>query len=223
MRIWLFILAFPIVGCGTFKGGGDYAKNGFGYRGMGKYKPPSEYSTGIDAGDNTIDELRARERLNSREHYSPRSEFKLVWPVEFVRINRGFRPASDTKHSGVDLGGRRGMPILASHEGIVVYAGREFRGYGNMVLVEYDRQWATLYAHLDEIGVKEGTILQPGDPIGSMGDSGKTTGVHLHFELMRNRDPVDPLQWLTDAPRITKKKSVFQGRRAASRTGSSSR
>ena len=69
----------------------------------------------------------------------------LAWPVANVRINRGFRPASDPRHVGVDLGGPLGTPILAAHGGRVVYAGHDFHGYGNMVLLVRDaRGWANL-------------------------------------------------------------------------------
>ncbi|NJL23863.1 MAG: M23 family metallopeptidase [Calothrix sp. SM1_5_4] len=121
-----------------------------------------------------------------------------------VRISRGFRPPDAPRHAGMDLTGQRGSPILAAHEGIVIYAGSDFRGYGKMILVEYNSEWATLYAHLEHIAVKEGHIVSPGDPLGGMGSTGKASGVHLHFELMRHRRPVDPLPLLTRPNQIAR-------------------
>lgn len=222
---WIFSISIILSGCGTYRTGGGYRGAG-GYKGMGGFKPPSDYakpadsssveiSNGVDAGDYGGDELRAREKLNTPGHYIPRSAFKLYWPVELVRINRGFRPASDPRHEGVDLGGRRGTPILAAHEGLVIYAGNGFSGYGNMVMIEYDGQWATLYGHLDEITTRAGQIVQPGDPIGAMGATGHATGVHLHFELMQNRLPIDPVPFLTGPNKFTTGK--LKGRRSAQR------
>lgn len=95
------------------------------------------------------------------------------------------------------------MPILAAHEGVVVYAGNSFRGYGNMVLLEYNHQWATLYAHLDRIMVREGQKLRVGDKLGTMGRTGRATGVHLHFELIKNKQPIDPLLHLEPLQLLT--------------------
>ncbi|MGE0529062.1 MAG: M23 family metallopeptidase [Bdellovibrionales bacterium] len=151
--------------------------------GSGGFKRPSEYTNGQSA-------------LSEIGSYRPRESFKLFWPVKDVRLSRGFRPKNAPRHEGVDLGGKKGLPIRAAHEGIVIYSGRDFRGYGNMVLIEYDRNWATLYAHLHEIHAREGMIVRPGDPLGTMGRTGRATGVHLHFELLHKRQPVDPLPYL---------------------------
>jgi murein DD-endopeptidase MepM/ murein hydrolase activator NlpD len=87
---------------------------------------------------------------------------------------------------------------------LVIYAGNGFGGYGNMVLVEYNNEWATLYGHLESIAVREGRIVKAGDPLGGMGATGHATGVHLHFELMHNREPVDPLTLLTKGKKVAK-------------------
>jgi murein DD-endopeptidase MepM/ murein hydrolase activator NlpD len=123
--------------------------------------------------------------------------FQLRWPVSFVRITQNFEPAKNPHHKGLDLGGPRGTPILAAHEGLVVYTGRDFHGYGNMVLIEYNHEWATLYAHLQKIKVRQGQRIRAGSLVGNMGRTGHATGVHLHFELMHKKDPVDPLLHLS--------------------------
>jgi len=173
---------------------------------MGRFKPPSDYSESTDTAADVSDaEIQdARQRLNRANSYAPRGPFRLSWPVEHVRVNRGFHPPNDPQHEGIDLGGKRGVPILAAHEGLVIYAGNGFSGYGNMVMIEFNDEWATLYGHLDRIAVREGMIVRAGDPIGSMGASGHATGVHLHFELMHRRVTVDPMPLLTSNKRVAK-------------------
>lgn len=118
------------------------------------------------------------------------------WPVDRARMTRGFLPNKRRPHLGIDLAAPRGTPILASQSGTVIYAGREFRGYGKMVLVESGDGWATLYAHFDKILVAEGQKVRQGEVIGAMGRTGRATGVHLHFEIRKNRGPIDPLPYL---------------------------
>jgi murein DD-endopeptidase MepM/ murein hydrolase activator NlpD len=169
---------FFLGGCAQFHGGS-------GFIGAGEFRTPSDYAR-----------APATEPGTFTAPYSPKGSFQLRWPVRQVRINRGFHPVSDPRHQGVDLGGLKGTPVYAAHEGVVVYTGHHFHGYGNMVLVEYDRHWATLYAHLSRIEAREGQIVSPGQEIGKMGRTGHATGVHLHFELMRDRQPIDPLPYL---------------------------
>jgi len=124
-------------------------------------------------------------------------DFALTWPVKRLQVNRGYRPERAPNHQGMDLGGQLGTPILAAHPGRIIYAGRDFRGYGKMVLIEYNDQWATLYGHLNRIGVNEGQIVNAGEEIGKMGRTGHASGVHLHFELIHKKQPIDPEPYFT--------------------------
>ena len=191
-RIVIVFLLLNLSACGTYRtGSGEY-------RGGGGYKTPSEYSKGVDSSDYTREEEQGpRDRLRGGQKYLPGAPFHLSCPVTVMHINRGFKSATDPKHTGLDLGGKSNMPIFAAHEGVVIYAGNGFSGYGNMVLVEYDREWATLYGHLENILVRQGATVKPGDLLGGMGSTGHATGVHLHFEVMHNREPVDPVPLLT--------------------------
>lgn len=153
---------------------------------LSQFRGPSSYSTRPD------DIYLRSGEFNSR--FTPSSPFRLYWPVSRIRITQPFKRSP--RHEGIDLGGGKGIPILAAHEGVVIYTGHDFSGYGKMVLLEYDSQWATLYGHLNDISVREGMIVKPGDRIGGMGNTGRSTGTHLHFELMQNRQPIDPLRVL---------------------------
>ena len=132
----------------------------------------------------------------------PDSDFELTWPVKNVKISQPYRPRRNKSHQGLDLRGARNTPILAAHPGRVIYVGQGFRGYGKMVMVEYNGKWASLYAHLNQIHVRQGDYVNIGDAIGGMGRTGRATGVHLHFELLKNKLPVDPLNYLPDTSRI---------------------
>ncbi|MCB0384660.1 MAG: M23 family metallopeptidase, partial [Bdellovibrionales bacterium] len=99
-------------------------------------------------------------------------------------------------HQGIDLAGALNSPVLSAHDGIIVYAGRGFKGYGKMILVEYNHMWATLYAHLNRYKIKTGEWVTRGQLIGLMGRTGRVSGVHLHFELLKDKQPVDPLSML---------------------------
>lgn len=123
----------------------------------------------------------------TRNHY-------FDWPVDSARLTRGFLPSKRKRpHLGIDLAAPKGTPILAAHDGVVIYAGRDFRGFGNMVLIEGSKGWASLYAHFHKIDVREGQRVKQGQRIGGMGRTGRATGVHLHFEIRKVRGPVDPL------------------------------
>ncbi len=129
------------------------------------------------------------------------------WPVDQARLTRGFfikppRGKSKRPHLGIDLAAPKGTSIYAAHDGTVIYVGREFKGFGRMIMIEGKAGWATLYAHLTKARVKEGYQVRQGDLIGDMGKTGRATGVHLHFEIRKQSGPVDPLKFLPKAPRF---------------------
>ncbi|MEN0059251.1 MAG: M23 family metallopeptidase [Bdellovibrio sp.] len=135
-----------------------------------------------------------RDMASDRSPYIESLHFD--WPVDRARMTRGFLPNKKRPHLGIDLAAPKGTPILAAQGGTVIYAGREFRGYGKMVMIESGNGWATLYAHFDKILVAEGQRVRQGEVVGEMGRTGRATGVHLHFEIRKNRGPVDPLPLL---------------------------
>lgn len=104
-------------------------------------------------------------------------------------------------HAGVDWAAPVGTPVRAAVAGKVAMAGNG-DGYGKLVVLTHPDGFETRYAHLDRFapGLKPGDIIQPGQEIGTVGLTGLTTGAHLHFELRRGGQPVDPLPWLTGGP-----------------------
>lgn len=94
-------------------------------------------------------------------------------------------------HAGVDLGAPMGAEVAAAGGGVVVEAGAR-GGYGNMVVIDHGNGLETRYAHLSEVSVKEGERITGGARVGSVGETGRATGPHLHFEVRRDGRPVDP-------------------------------
>lgn len=121
--------------------------------------------------------------------------FSFRWPVEKARLSQKYHLDREP-HYGLDLAAAKGTPIYASHSGFVIYSGSEFSGYGKFVIIEHPSGWSSFYGHLDHITAKEKTFVNPGDRIGEMGDSGNAKGVHLHFELRKDKNPVDPEKYL---------------------------
>jgi murein DD-endopeptidase MepM/ murein hydrolase activator NlpD len=106
----------------------------------------------------------------------------FIWPTT-ERYLSGFDYSPETNHFGIDIAGDLGNPILAADHGVVVYAGWNDYGYGEMIVIDHGSGWQTLYAHLNQVNVLCGQEVYQGDTIGLMGSTGKSTGPHLHFEM----------------------------------------
>jgi murein DD-endopeptidase MepM/ murein hydrolase activator NlpD len=125
----------------------------------------------------------------------------FIWPVNApITSPFGYRTDPVTGaigfHAGLDLGAPCGTPIKAAGTGIVVSAGFNSGGYGNMTLISHGAGMSTLYGHQSSIIVAEGQSVAQGQVIGYVGSTGKSTGCHLHFEVRVNGNPVDPLGYL---------------------------
>ncbi len=97
-------------------------------------------------------------------------------------------------HSGMDFTAKRGTEVFATGDGVVVQATRE-QGYGNCIIVDHGFGYRTKYAHLEGYNVKKGARVTRGQVIGFVGDTGKATGVHLHYEVHYKGKPVNPANY----------------------------
>jgi len=95
----------------------------------------------------------------------------------------------------MDIGGRKGQPVLAAAGGRVVYAGEGLRGYGKLVIIKHNNTWLSAYAHNDKLLVKEQEDVRKGQKIAEMGNT-HADEVKLHFEVRRQGKPVDPVKVL---------------------------
>jgi lipoprotein NlpD len=98
-------------------------------------------------------------------------------------------------NKGVDFAGAKGDPVYAARDGRVVYSAAGPRGYGQLVMIKHDASYVTAYAHNSQLLVKEGQSVKRGQVIARMGNT-ESDRVKLHFELRKNGNAVDPLQYL---------------------------
>jgi murein DD-endopeptidase MepM/ murein hydrolase activator NlpD len=120
----------------------------------------------------------------------------FVWPTTQHRVG-GYGYSPETGHLAIDLAGSLDSGIFATDSGVIVYAGWNDYGYGNLIMIDHGNGWQSLYAHLDQINVACGQSVGQGELIGLMGSTGNSSGPHLHFELMNTvYGKVNPLEWL---------------------------
>ena len=98
-------------------------------------------------------------------------------------------------HAGLDFAARAGTPIVSAAGGIVAFAGFK-RDFGWVVEIDHGNGLATRYAHASQLLVRTGEVVVPGDRIAMVGSSGRSTGAHLHFEVLRSGDQIDPRRYL---------------------------
>ncbi|MDR2430656.1 MAG: peptidoglycan DD-metalloendopeptidase family protein [Candidatus Margulisbacteria bacterium] len=129
-----------------------------------------------------------------------RGSGKYIWPVKGPltsyygrRVHPIFKIAK--MHTGLDIGVAHGTPIKAADAGIVTFSDW-WGGYGRCIIIDHGRGYATLYAHMSKQLVKKGAAVNKGQAIGNVGATGYATGPHLHFEVRRNGETVDPLPYL---------------------------
>lgn len=131
---------------------------------------------------------------------SVRSAYPSVWPLEgSLTSGFGYRRSPFSRrwkfHSGIDISSSRGAPILATAPGVVTFSGYN-QGYGRMIEIDHGHGIKTRYAHNTAHYVREGDVVERGQRIATVGSTGRTTGPHLHFELLIDDQPVDPLDYL---------------------------
>ena len=128
----------------------------------------------------------------------PETKGTLDWPLRGVLYAR-FGKKGREPHDGIDLAAPEGTPVKTGQEGEVLYAGEQ-RGYGLIVIIRHSESLITLYAHNRDLRVKTGQKVRRAQVIATVGESGKTSGPQLHFEVRVDGKPVDPLDYLGPLP-----------------------
>ncbi len=119
----------------------------------------------------------------------------FMWPAPDHYLS-GYDYSPETNHNGIDIAGDTGDPIWAIDEGVVVYSGWSYSGYGNLVVIDHGNDWQSLYAHLEAVYVGCGESVYQGATIATMGSTGNSSGSHLHFELLFGTAKVNPWNFL---------------------------
>ena len=123
----------------------------------------------------------------------------IIWPVR-GRISSYYgRRGRHGIHTGIDIPAPKGTAIVAAADGLVIASGKGLDGfskYGRIVILEHANGIRTIYAHNKKNIASRGSCIRTGDVIGEVGDSGNATGPHLHFEIRKYGNPVDPLIYL---------------------------
>ncbi|MDR2137120.1 MAG: M23 family metallopeptidase [Synergistaceae bacterium] len=146
--------------------------------------------------------------VNIKLHEPPRSPSqlsgkfpaKMKWPVD-GKISSGFgKRGKRSFHWGIDIPMPKGTPIFATLDGVVLETcttkSKKYRGYGNSALIDHGNGIVTMYAHCDVVKVKKGQVIKQGDIVGLVGNTGRTTTHHLHFEVRKNGKAENPISYL---------------------------
>lgn len=132
-----------------------------------------------------------------------RAPAHIEWPIDPVVVNSPFGLRTDPItgkpefHEGVDLNGQLGQAVTAAADGVVTFTGWR-GGYGNHIEIAHGGGWVTTYSHLSKILVHRGDHVEIGDLIGLVGSTGRSTGPHLHFEILHHGHVLDPFSVLGD-------------------------
>nr|WP_240795555.1 M23 family metallopeptidase [Aquibacillus halophilus] len=153
----------------------------------------------ITSYENSIENFS---EIESKLNFTP-----TYWPANADRITSKFGnrfdpfTARSSTHTGIDIAGPYGTEIYATADGEVIFADRH-GGYGNSIIIKHTSELETRFAHLSEIIVETGQKVKKGETIGHMGSTGRSTGVHLHYEVLHNEIPIDPYDYMTFMDRV---------------------
>ena len=176
-----------------------------GYSGQGGPLTPMGYSTRGNAAI-TEGETRATEIMISLDKVNryriAADKLPLAMPLKSAfRYTSGFGARWNRKHEGIDMAGPVGTPIYATGDGVIIYAGW-MNGYGNLIKIKHELGTETRYGHLSKIRVKVGQKVSRNSLIGDMGNTGRSTGPHLHYEVRVDGKAVNPMSFIKAAENV---------------------
>ena len=154
----------------------------------------------------TKEGIRKKKAKTLRTETIPKVDF--IWPADgrissVFGLRRFFNEQERKPHNGLDIAADTGTPVKATADGTVIDAG-DFFFSGNMVFLDHGQGIISLYAHMNRIDIKPGDIVKQGDIIGTVGQTGRATGPHLHFAVFANKTLIDPVYMLPKRPSIPK-------------------
>ncbi len=125
-----------------------------------------------------------------------RSSSKFSWPVRGKMLSGYGAKSNGLFNDGINIGANRGATVKAAENGVVAYAGNEVKGMGNLIIIQHDGGWMTVYAHMDSMVVRRGARVSVGQKIGTVGKTGKVDSPQLHFEIRKGTKAYDPTSYL---------------------------
>lgn len=134
----------------------------------------------------------AKAKKPTRLAAAPRRVGRFRVPVKGAVISNYGPKEGGLHNDGINIAARAGTPIVAAENGVVVYAGNELRGYGNLLLIRHSDGWVTAYAHASKFHVKPGDRVRQGDKVAEVGQTGNVDRPQLHFELRKGTRAVNP-------------------------------
>jgi lipoprotein NlpD len=147
-----------------------------------------------DTGD--LDSSPVRHVVTRRYPNLPAYKGDYRWPLGAGIVSSEFGHRWHRPHEGLDIAADEGEPVFASAAGKVIYSDSRMRGYGNVVIIRHDSQLTTLYAHNEVLKVRLGDAVQQGQVIALLGSTGHSTGPHVHFEVRRGHQALNPRDYL---------------------------
>jgi murein DD-endopeptidase MepM/ murein hydrolase activator NlpD len=136
------------------------------------------------------------------EDYSDLGRGRFLWPVpHFYKVSSNFGPRGRKHHDGIDIPAPKGTPVISVDEGVVIYSDNGIRGYGNMIVIAHGGDIFTVYAHNKSNKVDKGDKVKKGELIAEVGNTGRSTGPHLHFEIRVKNKVRNPAQYLSKSKR----------------------
>jgi murein DD-endopeptidase MepM/ murein hydrolase activator NlpD len=209
------LLIFGVAACASR--GPDRAKGGVHVvrKGETAWRISKRYGTTVEAlaranGMSDPTQLRVGQRLvipggkrlrsgsgiwTSRDPRGRTPKLKVGRPLP-GKVTSGFGMRGGAHHDGIDIPARRGTPIRAAESGRVIHSDARLAGYGNMVIIKHMGDLSTVYAHNRKNLVRTGQFVEKGQIIAEVGQTGRTTAPHLHFEVRRDGEPRNPLDYL---------------------------
>ncbi len=138
----------------------------------------------------------ASQRVPSKLVAPPRAGGRFAWPVSGRVISAYGAKGKGLHNDGINIAAKRGTAVKAAENGVVVYAGNELPGFGNLILIKHAGGWFTAYGHSEQLLVERGAKVKRGERIATIGSTGSVTTPQLHFEVRKGRKAVDPSQHL---------------------------
>ncbi|MCB2135614.1 MAG: peptidoglycan DD-metalloendopeptidase family protein [Rhodobacteraceae bacterium] len=167
---------------------------------LGPLMPALPATVGKEDAERAENILQGLDRMNLYRIAVEKTPLALPLKTAF-RYTSGFGRRWGRMHEGTDLAGSYGSPIYATADGVVTHSGWE-SGYGNLVTIKHDFGLETRYGHMSRTRVSVGQKVSRGDRIGDMGNTGRSTGTHLHYEVRVNGNPVNPMTFIKAAKNV---------------------